>query len=82
VLLAIREGDNTPLPLAAPELLLPSFRIRFFHHTANGLRVLYGHDRLEPPRYNLALLGPTVLASPTLETPLSAEREGGHHPCC
>jgi hypothetical protein len=80
VLLAIREGDNTPLPLAAPELLLPSFQIRFFRHAAGGLRVLYGHDRLESPRYDLALLGPAILASPALESPLSAEQERAGSP--
>jgi len=75
VLLAVREGDNVPLPLGPPELLLPSFQIRFFRSSEGGLRVLYGHGQLAPPRYDLALLGPTVLASPALETQLAAEEE-------
>jgi len=75
VLLAVREGDNVPLPLAPPELLLPSFQMRFFRGAAGGLRVLYGQGQLGAPRYDLALLGPTVLASPALETSLSAEQE-------
>jgi hypothetical protein len=74
VLIAVREGDNVPLPLAPPELLLPSFQVRFFRSTAGGLRVFYGHDQLRAPRYDLALLGPTVLASPALETTLSSEQ--------
>jgi hypothetical protein len=73
VLLAVFEGDNPPLPLAAPELLLPSWHVRFFRGPGN-LRVLYGQSRLGPPRYDLALLAPTVLASPALETTLSAEQ--------
>jgi hypothetical protein len=76
VFLAVREGDNVPLPLAPPELLLPSFQVRFFRGAAGGLRVLYGHDRIAAPRYDLALLGPTILASPALEVALSAEQEG------
>jgi hypothetical protein len=75
VLLVVREGDNVPLPLAPPELLLPSFQVRFFRGAGGGLRVLYGHDRLGAPRYDLALLGPTVLASPALEIALLAEQE-------
>jgi hypothetical protein len=74
-LLAVHEGDNVPLPLAPPELLLPSFQIRFFRRSAGGLRLLYGQGQLTPPRYDLALLGPTVLASPALEIALSAEQE-------
>jgi hypothetical protein len=76
MILAVREGDNVPLPLAPPDLLLPSFQIRFFRGTGSGLRVLYGHGELGAPRYDLALLGPTVLASPALEVALSAEQEG------
>ena len=74
VLLAIFEGDNPPLPLAAPELLLPSWHIRFFREPGEH-RVLYGQSALASPRYDIALLAPTVLASLALETPLSAERE-------
>ena len=40
------------------------------------LRFVYGRNDLTPPRYDLALLAPTVLASPALETALSAEQEG------
>jgi hypothetical protein len=74
VLLAVSEGDNPRLPLAAPELLLPCWHVRLFR-SAGELRLLYGQDRLAPPRYDLALLAPTVLASPALETALAAERE-------
>jgi hypothetical protein len=75
VLLAVREGDNAPLPLERPELLLPSFQVRFFRPDTGALRVLYGQERLPAPRYDLALLAPTVLASPAVEAALAAERE-------
>jgi hypothetical protein len=75
LLLAVREGDNAPLPLEQPELLLPSFQVRFFRPGAGRLRVLYGHERLPPPRYDLALLAPAVLASPAVEVALGAEEE-------
>jgi hypothetical protein len=75
VLLAVREGDNAPLPLERPELLLPSYQVRFFRPATGALRVLYGQERLPPPRYDLALLAPTVLASPAVETGLAAEQE-------
>ena len=75
VLLAVSEGDNPPLPLAAPELLLPSWHVRLFRGVPGELRLLYGQSQLSPPRYDLALLAPTVLASPALETALSAELE-------
>jgi hypothetical protein len=75
VLLVVREGDNAPLPLERPQVLLPSFQVRFFRPGAGALRVLYGQERLAAPRYDLALLAPTVLASPAVETALGAEQE-------
>jgi hypothetical protein len=75
VLLAVREGDNAPLPLERPELLLPSFQVRFFRPEAGAHRILYGQERLPAPQYDLALLARTVLASPALETALAAEQE-------
>ncbi len=74
VLLLVREGDNLALPLGAPELLLPSYQIRFFGTSMEAIRLFYGDERLVRPRYDLALLGPTVLASPAEETALEAER--------
>jgi hypothetical protein len=55
-------------------LLLPSWHVRLFRGPGE-LRVLYGQSRLAPPRYDLALLAPNVLASPALESALSAEQE-------
>jgi uncharacterized protein DUF3999 len=74
LLLAVAEGDNSPLPLAAPELLLPSWHVRFFRPGPGELRVLYGRRGIPPPRYDLTLLAPSVLASAARETALAGER--------
>ena len=75
LLLAIAEGDNSALPLAAPELLLPSWHVRLFRPGPEELRVVYGNRALAPPRYDLSLLAPSVLASPARETALAGEQE-------
>lgn len=75
VLLTVLDGDNSPLPLAAPELLLPSWHVRFFRPGRGEVRVVYGRRAFDPPRYDLALLGSTILASPAVETTLGDEQE-------
>ena len=67
VQLWIDEGDNSPLPLARPQLLLPGYRLRFFRHTPEALSLLYGETQLEAPRYDLALLAPQVLGAASTE---------------
>jgi hypothetical protein len=74
VLLTVLDGDNSPLPLAAPELLLPCWHARFFRPASGEVRVVYGRRALGPPRYDLALLASTVLASPAVETTLGDEQ--------
>jgi hypothetical protein len=76
-LLVLREGDNAPLPLERPELLLPLFQVRFFSPGTGALRLLYGHERMPAPRYDLALLAPAVLGSPASEMALAGEEESG-----
>jgi hypothetical protein len=75
LLLAIGDGDNSPLALATAELLLQSVHVRFFRPGPGELRVVYGRSALAAPRYDLALLAPTVLASSALEATLSVEQE-------
>ena len=75
LLLAVAEGDNSALPLASAELLLPSWHVRLFRPGPGELRVVYGHRTLAPPRYDLALLATSVLASPARETELAGEQE-------
>jgi hypothetical protein len=52
----VDEGDNQALPLSAPRLLLPAYRLRFFPMSEAPCLLLYGQRDLEPPRYDLAPL--------------------------
>jgi hypothetical protein len=61
--LVVAEGDNAPLPLTQARLLLPSYRLRFFHAGDESLRLVYGRDDLQPPQYDLALLAPRVMGA-------------------
>ena len=63
LLLVVDEGDNAPLPLTKARLLLPSYRLRFFHAGGASLRLVYGRDDLQPPQYDLALLAPRVMGA-------------------
>jgi hypothetical protein len=60
---AIDEGDNPPLPITAARVLLPSYRLRFYHPAEASLRLVYGRTDLQPPQYDLALLAPQVMGA-------------------
>ncbi len=60
LLIAIDEGDNSPIPIEAPRLLLPSYRLRLFRERDAALRLAYGRDDLSPPQYDLALIAPQL----------------------
>lgn len=61
--LVIDEGDNSPLPLSRPKLLLPANRLRCFRNSGQELTLLYGQPSLGAPRYDLALLAPQVIGA-------------------
>jgi hypothetical protein len=61
VFLLVDEGDNQPLPIDTVKILLPSYALRFSRRPDLPLRMVYGHDQLEAPRYDLQLLAPRVL---------------------
>ncbi len=65
--LIVEEGDNAPLPITKARLLLPSYRLRFFHAGNALLRLTYGRDDLQPPQYDLALLAPRVMGARATE---------------
>ncbi len=65
--LVVDEGDNAPLPLEHARLLLPSFRLRFFAPPGGGLRLVYGREDLQAPRYDLSLLAPRVMGAAATE---------------
>ena len=84
--LLVEEGDNAPLPLAAPRLLLPANRLRFFVPAAvaasatGRLQLLYGQPGLAAPRYDLSLLAPRLLGEAAHEIALGAEPRRGPEP--
>jgi hypothetical protein len=63
LVLVVEEGDNAPLPITKARILLPSFRLRFFHTGEAGVRLAYGRDDLQLPQYDLALLAPRVMGA-------------------
>lgn len=69
--LIVDEGDNQPLPLKGARLLLPAWRLRFFH-PGTPLRLAYGAE-LGAPQYDLALLADRLRAVPAQELALPAE---------
>ena len=74
LLVIVEEGDNTPLPLSPPRVLLPAYRLRFFRDRGAALRLVYGRPDLTPPRYDLALLAPQVLGVAAAEIVPGAEQ--------
>ena len=61
VYLLIDEGDNQPLPIDTVTLLVPQYALRLFRRDNQPLRMLYGRDDLNSPRYDLQLLSGQVL---------------------
>jgi hypothetical protein len=78
--LLIEEGDNAPLPLDSPHLLLPANRLRFFYPAGGPLTLLYGQPGLQPPRYDLSLLAPRLLGEAAHEITLGPEPRQGPEP--
>jgi hypothetical protein len=72
VLVVLDEGDNRPLALTGARLLLPSWRLRF-HNAGGPLRLLYGQDTLQPPRYDIELLAPQLMGAEAAEVEAAGE---------
>lgn len=68
IVVAVKDGDNAALRLSAARVLLPGYRLRFFHPGA-PLRLLYG-AALPAPQYDLALLAPRLRAAGAREVAL------------
>ena len=73
VALSVDEGDNSPLPLSTPRLLLPSYRLRFYAGGDGTRTLLYGEPSLAPPRYDLALLAPRLVGVSSNDAALGPE---------
>jgi hypothetical protein len=67
VFVTVDEGDNRPLPLNSPRLLLPSYRLRLFRERDAALRLAYGRRDLGAPQYDLALLAPQLTGAAATE---------------
>jgi Protein of unknown function (DUF3999) len=74
IFLMIDEGDNAPLSLERPALLLPSYRIRFYRPDGAQLSLVYGRDDLGPPEYDLELVARQVLDDSANELAAGPER--------
>ena len=66
LVVVVDEGDNSALPLTKARLLLPSYRIRFYH-PGRPLTLVYGRDDATLPRYDLALLATQVMGAEARE---------------
>ena len=66
LLVVVDERDNAALPISAARVLLPSYRLRFYH-TGRPLQLLYGRDDLPAPQYDLALLEQQVMSAEARE---------------
>ena len=73
LLLIVDEGDNKPLPVTAVRLLLPGWQLRF-HRPPGPLRLLYGNDDIGRPRYDVAVLAPSVMTGTARDVVAAPER--------
>ncbi len=82
LLVTFDDGDNAPLPFGSARLLLPAYRLRFFH-PGPAVQLLYG-ARLGAPRYDLELIAPRLRAAPAREVRIvedaAAERSRSTRP--
>lgn len=75
--LVVDEGDNSRLPIAAPTLLLPTYRLRFYRDRADeALTLLYGRRDLGAPTYDITLLAPELVGAPATEVAPGGESAG------
>jgi hypothetical protein len=75
--LVVDEGDNSRLPITAPTLLLPTYRLRFYRDRADEtLSLLYGNAGLGAPTYDIALLAPELVGAPATEVAPGGEAAG------
>lgn len=79
MMVMIDDGDNSPLPLEPPKLLLPAWRLRFFGGQ-EGLALFYGQPGLAAARYDLALLAPRLVGAAAHEIEPGPEVETGTTP--
>ena len=79
IVVVVDEGDNSPLPVTSARLLLPSYRVRFFH-PGRAVTLVYGRDDVSQPRYDLALLATHVMGAEARELVPEPAEEGSAGP--
>jgi hypothetical protein len=75
LLVVVTEGDNAPLPITRARLLLPSYRLRFFH-PGKPLTLMYDRTFEINPTYDLELLAPQLMGAEAREITAAPEAEG------
>lgn len=68
-------GDNPPVPIARVRAFYPVTRLLFRTETADALSLLAGNPRANAPRYDLALVAPTLVASDKTPATLAADEQ-------
>jgi hypothetical protein len=72
--LVVDEGDNAPLTLDPPTLLLTDYRLRFARPPGAALQLVYGNRDLDAPRYDVALAPQSLLDAPAEQARVAPER--------
>jgi hypothetical protein len=75
--LLIEEGDNQPLPIEKATVLLPSYALRLFRRPDLAMRLVYGRDDIQPPRYDLQLLAPQLMGRRATDVVPGPEQQFG-----
>ncbi len=73
VFLEIENGDNPPLKLDDIRMWWQTSRLVFKTKPSESLALYYGNPEVNPPRYDLDLLGPRLIAADKTSPRLSAE---------
>ena len=61
------------MPITSAKLLLPAQRLRFFRGSDDGLKLYYGRNDMDAPRYDLAILAPRLVGAAAEEAQLGPE---------
>ena len=80
VIVAVEEGDNSPLPIESSRLLLPSYQLRLIRDRDAVLRLAYGRDDLTAPQYDLTLIATQLTGAAATEVVPGPERTGPEAP--
>jgi uncharacterized protein DUF3999 len=80
LIVAVEEGDNSPLPIESSRLLLPSYHLRLIRDRGAVLRLAYGRDDLTAPQYDLALIATQLTGAAATEVVPGPEQPGPDAP--